>query len=639
MRIILCGQMHLEYLRIKRRTMKRKFIFTIWIIFILFSGCDYYPLSRGDEVYIIQRIEDENKDDKKSDDELKTPEADKSEDNMPEKNEDENDGAETDEEKKPVRDEADDKQKTDDAKDNENSDEDLDKKSDKDSDEKPENVKNEEDKNPDNQSDDKTEDNVEKNKDDDNPVEDKEDPKPEKEDDDKGTENETKEDDSDKNPSEFGKDPEVVVPIDVSERKWNILVYMAADNNLESAAIEDLCEMELSELNTDLVSVFVLMDRNEAYDTSNGNWTGTRLLKLKTGKKTESKFIQSEEIECKDLGLTVGQDLEIDMSSPYVLTDTISYLHKRYPAENYGLIMWGHGTGWRNDSNVENTSLTIEGGYKGFAFDETSHTYMTLKQFGNALRDGLKNNKFGFIGFDTCFASELEVMYEIKDCTDYAVGSEGLVMNSGWNYKSFFNEIQKDSEKTSLSICMALSNKFKNWYETAAGASFSVIDMKNMGAYFEYFDKYMETASELITDRKTRDDIIGVLYTNPSETAEKYTYGTQNNDVYLDVCSVIKVIDNYFAADEQLHKCSTVFELVEKSVVIDSWNSIGTKGGLGVYFHTLGAGSVFSTSHPSSYIKGKTTDQIAFVNDSLGYVPGVNSEKSLLEKLFYEAYE
>lgn len=440
------------------------------------------------------------------------------------------------------------------------------------------------------------------------------------------------------NPSEFGTKAELLLPEEIPERLWNILVYMAADNNLEASAIEDLCEMEMSNLDTGRVSVFVLLDRNEAYDTSNGDWAGTKLLRLSTGKISENRFIQSEEIECKELGLKPGTEVELDMSSPYVLADTISYLHKRYPAENYGLIMWGHGTGWRNDGlNQQNECST--GGYKGFAFDETSHTYMTLRQFGNALKAGLNGKKFDFVGFDTCFGAELEVMYEIRNYTKYAMGSEGLVMNSGWNYKSFLNSIQKDDGKSALSICLGLSEKFKEWYETTSASSFTVINMENMESYFDCFDKYMACVADLITTRGTRDKVMGVLYSNPGNTAEKYTYGSQSSDVYLDVNSMIRVLDEYFSTSSTLKKASSMFNLVEHSVIVDSWNSIGTRGGLGVFFDTLGNGNILSAIHPSAYVQGKMAEQIDFVQSSSGYVPSVKSKHSLLEKLFYETFE
>ena len=129
---------------------------------------------------------------------------------------------------------------------------------------------------------------------------------------------------------------------EIKERLWNILIYMSADNNLETAGVEDILEMELSCLDTEVVSVFVLFDRSSAYDTTNDNWSGTRLYKLETGKTNSNRNIVSQEIECSALGLVVGKETELDMSAGYVLEESFSYLMDRYPASNYGLIIWGH---------------------------------------------------------------------------------------------------------------------------------------------------------------------------------------------------------------------------------------------------------------------------------------------------------
>jgi len=62
------------------------------------------------------------------------------------------------------------------------------------------------------------------------------------------------------------------------EVDWLFMVYLDADNNLESAGIDDLNEMEVAG-STDRVKIVVEMDRAERDfddDTSNGNWTGAK---------------------------------------------------------------------------------------------------------------------------------------------------------------------------------------------------------------------------------------------------------------------------------------------------------------------------------------------------------------------------
>ncbi|PKP54790.1 hypothetical protein CVT91_18230, partial [Candidatus Atribacteria bacterium HGW-Atribacteria-1] len=68
--------------------------------------------------------------------------------------------------------------------------------------------------------------------------------------------------------------------------EWTVMVYLDADNNLESAGINDINEMEMvgssSDVNivvqVDRVPYSVLAANNEGHldDSSNSNWTNTR---------------------------------------------------------------------------------------------------------------------------------------------------------------------------------------------------------------------------------------------------------------------------------------------------------------------------------------------------------------------------
>lgn len=427
--------------------------------------------------------------------------------------------------------------------------------------------------------------------------------------------------------------------VQTTERNWNILIYMPADNNLESSALEDIYEMECSNLNTDCVSVFMLLDRSNAYDTSEKNWSGTRLYRLKTGRKSENRQMISEEIPCIDLGLEVGKETELDMSSDYVLGNCLNYLRKKFPANNYGLIMWGHGTGWRSGSNDNYISTQLT---KGFAFDETSKTYMTLPQLGNALNNAFSGGKLNFIGFDTCFGGEIEVAYELKDCVDYIIGSEGLVMSSGWNYTNLFNEINSNVFMESSNVCDCIVGQFKNEYSNTGGASIVAVKTSEIERYFEAIDNFMLETANLIINKKIRDEIIGLLFSNKNCDSLIYTYGTENSDVYLDISSLIDNCYSYFENDyyEKLQPYYQNYVGKRDSCVINSWSfdSDDNNGNLGIFFSTITTGKLLSSFLPTNYIKGKTLDQIMFVKNSNGYVPTKQGDTSFLDKLFYTKF-
>lgn len=408
---------------------------------------------------------------------------------------------------------------------------------------------------------------------------------------------------------------------------WNILIYMSADNNLEGNAIDDICEMESSNLDVEKVCVFVLIDRHPGYDSSDGNWTGTRLYRLKTNSKISKKKIISEEIECRELGLKKGENTELDMSSQYVFSDSLSFITKHFPAKNYGLIIWGHGTG-----------------YKGFSYDETSRTYMTLSQLGDSLCSTLGDSKLDFIGFDTCFGAEIEVVYELKDYASYFIGTEGLQTTTGWNYKEIFNQFQQNENKTAFDFCKAVNDNFKKSYSTVPKASIACVDTAKFREYFSAFDDFCFESAKLITSRNVRDDIIDILLSKKEVKTERYSYESVGSDIYLDNYSLVKNLTDYFRKKLNAEDSAQIIKRAEKffesdeAVVAESWASDRDRGGLGVYFSTYTSGLLLSVAHPGEYTKGKYANQIQFVKDSNGYVPDTKMGVSLLNKLFYSGY-
>ncbi|HBG35542.1 MAG TPA: hypothetical protein DDW88_00550, partial [Treponema sp.] len=57
----------------------------------------------------------------------------------------------------------------------------------------------------------------------------------------------------------------VVENFQKKEKAWIFLVYMAADNDLESAAIRDFNELEAAQFDRAKISILVLLDRSPFY--------------------------------------------------------------------------------------------------------------------------------------------------------------------------------------------------------------------------------------------------------------------------------------------------------------------------------------------------------------------------------------
>jgi len=151
-------------------------------------------------------------------------------------------------------------------------------------------------------------------------------------------------------------------------REWTFIVYMAADNDLESAAIADLNELEaIRNLDRAPITILVLLDRNPGYDMTNGNWSDTRLFEVKSDPAGLNSTIISTRLDCPQLGLCKDTETELNTADPLVLSRLIDFAKLAYPAAHYALFVWGHGTGWRGGAGAE----TKPGPMKAVAFDDT----------------------------------------------------------------------------------------------------------------------------------------------------------------------------------------------------------------------------------------------------------------------------
>lgn len=411
-----------------------------------------------------------------------------------------------------------------------------------------------------------------------------------------------------------------------SVKEWSILVYMAGDNDLESAGLQDLCEMERSLLNTDNVQVIAIFDRSSSYDYSYDNWSGTRMYLLNTKRNASETKLISQQIECPSLGLTNGTDYKLELSSPYVLAKSLSFIIENYPSKKVGLIMWGHGTGWRSSSSEINKT-------KAYAFDSSSQTSMSLQELAKAIEDGTSGRKLDFIGFDTCFGSEIEVVYELRNHSSYIAGSPGLILSEGWNYKTLFDSFELCSGKTQVDLCNSVMNSFSQYYKNTEDSSISISNCAFMDELIACFNDFCALSGSKITTTEKRDEFIKYIW-NLSEG--KYTHGSENDDVYIDINVFINamykiILDNDANYYEQYKNLK---DKVQK-VVFKNWNSGNVDASMGIYFATVSATGGISSIFPSGYIKGKTKNQIAFVNDVEGYVPHILDGNSLLDKLFF----
>ena len=422
---------------------------------------------------------------------------------------------------------------------------------------------------------------------------------------------------------------------EASNRKWTFIIYMAADNDLESAAIADLNELEAVNYSGAPISILVLLDRSSGFDMTNGNWSDTRLFEVKSDPNGLNSTLISPRLDCPELGLSKDAETELNTADPLVLSRLIDFAKREYPAEQYALFIWGHGTGWRGGVMEDSLPAPL----KAIAFDDTSGQYMPLTSFGRAVA----GKGLSFIGFDTCYGALLEVVYQIRNDAIFFAGSEGEIMSTGWDYEALFSSFIKTPSLSISSLANSIINQFKDQYAGVNNAVISCIQLSQVNNLFGKFDEFAGILAEVIVAKPERDMVLNEILQN----IECYYFTSFPSDLYIDIFDFSKKIMAICSGitsdpilNEAIAASAAELENALALAVPSSWAKNGTIYKLGVHVIPVQGIAVPAASHELAYVKDSMAiEKTDFVEDSQHWPPNlIPKEDSLLDKLFYWVY-
>ena len=207
-----------------------------------------------------------------------------------------------------------------------------------------------------------------------------------------------------------------------------VLVYMSGENNLSRFIKEELEELKDGSKNIGQNALVVYVD--EASSQNN-----PYILRIANGVVKDSVPMTDEALS----------------SDPSVFAKVLSYTSTNYPASEYGLVLWGHASGWLFEDSVEvsGSRRLVSGPLKAFGADTGNNraslanlTWMNIPTMAQVL------SKWGqhliFIMADCCQFQCIEAAYELRNCAEYIIASPAEIPGKGAPYvtvtKHFFSK-------------------------------------------------------------------------------------------------------------------------------------------------------------------------------------------------------
>ncbi|KAJ1611507.1 signal peptide-containing protein [Cryptosporidium canis] len=243
----------------------------------------------------------------------------------------------------------------------------------------------------------------------------------------------------------------------IGERRyWTHLVFIHADNNLESMSLVDLGEMTspLQTSTADHLHLVVYIDRSKDFtnrevsapiiscvesgltnpeirqENVSQNFTGAYIL-YRWRLSRELRVLLRKRfvwIILEDLG-------EVDSNSPEVLSSFISEGLNRFPSVYSALTLWNHGSAWSgfgdDHDNSDGNGMSLHEMYRGIKEG------IVKSRVGGGNGESFHFEfKFDILGFDACLMMQFDVLEVMNSLASYILASEDNEPGHGWNFRS-----------------------------------------------------------------------------------------------------------------------------------------------------------------------------------------------------------
>ncbi len=256
-------------------------------------------------------------------------------------------------------------------------------------------------------------------------------------------------------------DPVTGIAPEFPVKDKTVLIYVVGNNNLSLNADANLADLKSGYVPSDdnLLVYFHTPDQSPV------------LLQLRTD---ETGAVVQD---------TVYRFPQRNSATAESLKSALQVTNTMFPANEYGLFLWSHGTGW------------LPSGHYSKSFGEENGVEMEIVDMVKAIP-----YKLSFVVFDACLMGCVEVAYQMKDSVDYIISSPAEILSDGFPYSKVMRHLY-----TYPTDYISVAQEYYNHYNSMSGqersATISVVktsELKNLADETKkVFDKYRDNIANL----------------------------------------------------------------------------------------------------------------------------------------------
>lgn len=307
--------------------------------------------------------------------------------------------------------------------------------------------------------------------------------------------------------------------------RWTVLLYINAANNLQPDSLLNMAQVASVGSDSN-VNIVVQWKQAACSDCGQPSFFGTRRYFVTKHSIADVNAIQGGNTASLDVDrlpdpVTNNQGShQSDMGSYAVLQDFVKWGSQTYPADHLAVVVWDHGSGWRNVyRSVGTNKLTPR--YRAVSQDNETQNEIETWELPTAFSQHSQN--IDMLVFDCSLEMMAEVAYEVRNSARVMVGSEESPPGAGYAYDAWLAAL-KTSGTDPCNLGNSILTTFVQAYPNTTDITQSVVDLSKMDAAAASLEAFGNSLRGHVTDQAT-------VITNARNNAQSYAY-PDNKDLY-----------------------------------------------------------------------------------------------------------